>query len=150
MLAQFDVVCRSELREQVGYLGIVMADLGFVGIKLLTIVVVAVPEGFPLVVTISLTYSMHWMMADKQITVEYFIIGDDILPAVTLLDDTSPGFRDQQTLSLRMNTTAILTDDNLSFGWQIESALFRCWKETLHFSIHRIRQPAAITKCFPF
>jgi magnesium-transporting ATPase (P-type) len=76
----------------VDYLGRVMAVLGFVGIKLLTIVVVAVPEGFQLVLTISLAYSMHRMMADSdfvrrlpaseteartmnQMTVEYFIVG---------------------------------------------------------------------------
>jgi hypothetical protein len=143
-----------------------LAQFDVVGIKLPTIVVLAVPEGFPFVVTISLTYSMHWMVADSnfvrrlttfdretrtinQITFEYFIVKNGIFPPVTFLDDTSSGFRDQPVLSLRMNTTAMLTNDNLFIGWEIESALLRCLKETLHFNIHRIRQPAAITMCFP-
>jgi Ca2+-transporting ATPase len=144
----------------------------------LTIVVVAVPEGLPLAVTISLAYSMYKMMADKnfvrrlsacetmgnatvictdktgtltmnEMNVELVAIGDEILPISALLAEASDNFTEALVRAISVNTTAVIGDDGGCIGSQTECALLRL-VQALDCDYSEIRWRFPSSKVMPF
>ncbi|EAX91991.1 calcium-translocating P-type ATPase, PMCA-type family protein [Trichomonas vaginalis G3] len=168
----------EDLAENIGYAGMIVAVVSFVALFLhciymrvttgwkwsaaqdlleylvgaLSIVVVAVPEGLPLAVTISLAYSMKKMMKDNnfvrhlracetmgsatvictdktgtltlnEMNVEKVIIGDQNIDAKDK-EQISQSLLDKIIESIAVNSTAEITEHG-SFGTQTECALLR-------------------------
>jgi calcium-translocating P-type ATPase len=86
----------------------------------------------------------------NQMTVEHVIVGDEVLPVSELLEQTSPEFIDALALSIAINTTAVITDENLALGSQTECALIRLLRDALRLNINEVRSRAIIVKSFAF
>jgi Ca2+-transporting ATPase len=85
----------------------------------------------------------------NQMNVEHIIVGEEVFPATQLATETSPDFIDQFAVSIAANTTAVITDDNVSIGSQTECALLRLLKH-LNMNPTEVRQRVSIAKVFPF
>lgn len=188
------------LATNIGYAGMIVAGLTFISlfiywlisrihqgftwkscediisylINSITIIVVAVPEGLPLAVTISLAYSMRKMMYDNnfvrqlyacetmgnatvictdktgtltmnKMNVERIIIGDSDIKIDELKEKTQVQFRDLLMDSISLNTTGIICNDGSEIGSQTEIAILRLVKD-LGGKIEKIRKEKEIEK----
>jgi calcium-translocating P-type ATPase len=192
------------LARQIGYLGMAAAAITFAALFIgwlairvrvgwsleawkevltylidsLTIVVVAVPEGLPLAVTISLAYSMHQMMADNnfvrrlsacetmgnatvictdktgtltmnEMNVELVVVGDEVVPVQALLADVCDEFAQPLVRAISVNTTAVIGDDGSCIGSQTEGALLRL-VHALKIDYNEVRRRFPSSKVIPF
>lgn len=194
----------EDLATQIGYVGMVAAVLTFVALVLgwifvrirdgwswaackdiltylidaLTIIVVAVPEGLPLAVTVSLAYSMRKMMKDNnfvrrlnacetmggatvictdktgtltmnQMNVERFLVGDLDLSVDEIVPSVSSDFLDILMRAVAGNTTSELCSDDTAIGSPTETALLRLMNK-LGFDYRKIRAENKSVKDFQF
>ncbi|KAH0791010.1 calcium-translocating P-type ATPase, PMCA-type family protein [Histomonas meleagridis] len=194
----------EDLAKNIGYVGMLVASLTFIAltvgwllmrikygftlkslkdvltylINALTIIVVAVPEGLPLAVTISLAYSMRKMMSDNnfvrhlyacetmgnatiictdktgtltmnQMNVERVIIGDKDINVNELDENVNDKYKETLMESIAINTTGYLSADGTMIGSQTEAALLRLIKQ-LNGNITETRKENPIIKSFQF
>lgn len=196
----------EDLASSIGYLGMVAAAITFVALTLgwfvrhvkigfswksckdiltylidaLTIIVVAVPEGLPLAVTISLAYSMRQMMSDNnfvrrlsacetmgsatvictdktgtltlnQMNSERIILGNrQEIEADEITKKCSNEFVSVVTKSIACNTTAILSSISGEIGSQTETALLRLCNNSLNTNYNQLRSCHEVIKDYQF
>ena len=194
----------EDLATQIGYVGMIAACLTFIALVLgwivvrirdgwswvackdiltylidaLTIIVVAVPEGLPLAVTISLAYSMRKMMKDNnfvrrlnacetmggatvictdktgtltmnQMNVERILIGDMDVQVNDLGTSASREYVNILAEAIAINTTSEVCDDNRAIGSPTETAIVRLLTK-LGYDYKQIRNSHKPVKDFQF